>query len=119
MTIHPSASGFGGSAGDYERGRPTYPAEAVAWLVGALGIGAGATVVDLAAGTGKLTSLLRPTGAKVVAVEPVAGMREKLASLVAGVCAVQGTAEAMPLASASADAVTVGQAFHWFRGPDA
>jgi SAM-dependent methyltransferase len=70
-------------------------------------------VVDLAAGTGKLTRALLVTGAEVVAVEPVAEMR---AALPAGARAVDGTAEAMPLDDASADAVAVAQAFHWFDG---
>jgi SAM-dependent methyltransferase len=70
-------------------------------------------VVDLAAGTGKLTRPLLTTGAEVVAVEPVAEMR---AALPAGARAVDGTAEAMPLTTASADAVAVAQAFHWFDG---
>ncbi len=67
-------------------------------------------MVDLAAGTGKLTRALVPTGATVVAVEPVAEMR----ALIEGVEALDGRAEAIPLPDGSADAVTVGQAFHWF-----
>jgi SAM-dependent methyltransferase len=72
-------------------------------------------VLDLAAGTGKLTRLLVPTGARVVAVEPVDAMRAKLA----GVEVLDGTAEAIPLPDASVDVVTVGQAFHWFDPPAA
>src|SRR2546430_9032285 len=96
VTIHPSAAGFDRSAPDYERGRPTYPAEAVAWLAAALRIAPGTTVVDLAAGTGKLTRLLVPTGATVVAVEPVPGMREQLRSAVPGGGAPHRRAQAMP-----------------------
>jgi len=70
-------------------------------------------VVDLAAGTGKLTRPLLATGAEVVAVEPVAEMR---AVLPAGARAVDGTAEEMPLNTGSVDAVAVAQAFHWFDG---
>src|SRR2546430_17627689 len=77
VTIHPSAAGFDRSAPDYERGRPTYPPEAVAWLAAALRIAPGTTVVDLAAGTGKLTRLLGPTGATGGAGQPRAGMREQ------------------------------------------
>ena len=72
-------------------------------------------MVDLAAGTGKLTRLLVPSGAKVVAVEPIAQMR----ALIEGARAIEGTAETIPLADESADAFTVAQAFHWFRADDA
>jgi SAM-dependent methyltransferase len=71
-------------------------------------------VLDLAAGTGKLTRLLVPTGAEVVAVEPVAAMRAQLRARLPDVQALDGTAEALPLADGSVDAVTVAQAFHWF-----
>lgn len=71
-------------------------------------------VVDLAAGTGKLTRQLVPTGAKVIAVEPLAEMRAKLEEALPAVEALEGTAESMPLGDGSADAVTVAQAFHWF-----
>jgi SAM-dependent methyltransferase len=103
----------------YERGRPGYPAEAVAELVRVLGIGPGATVLDLAAGSGKLTRQLVPTGATLLAVEPSAAMRERLAGLAPGVRVLAGTAEAIPVAGGAVDAVTVGQAFHWFDGPRA
>jgi SAM-dependent methyltransferase len=97
----------------YERGRPGYPRAAVDFLAARLRLGPGRTVVDLAAGTGKLTRPLLATGAEVVAVEPVAEMR---AALPAGARALDGTAEQMPLSTASADAVAVAQAFHWFDG---
>jgi ubiquinone/menaquinone biosynthesis C-methylase UbiE len=71
-------------------------------------------VVDLAAGTGKLTRRLAPSGARVVAVEPLEEMRAVLEQNVPAAEFVDGTAEALPLEAASADAVTVGQAFHWF-----
>jgi ubiquinone/menaquinone biosynthesis C-methylase UbiE len=112
--LHPAASeGFARCAGAYERGRPGYPAAAVDFLAARLRLGPGRTVVDLAAGTGKLTRPLLATGADVVAVEPVAEMR---AALPAAARALDGTAESTPLATASADAVTVAQAFHWFDG---
>lgn len=114
-----SAAGFSVDMSVYERGRPSYPADAVAWLVGGLGIGPGADVVDLAAGTGKFTRLLVPTGARIVAVEPSAPMRAELARTVPGVEAVDGTAEALPLADGSVDAVVAAQAFHWFDVPRA
>lgn len=116
MDLHPAVAGFDRRAEAYEKGRPSYPAPAMAWLVEALGIREGATVVDLAAGTGKFTRELVPTGARVVAVEPVAGMRDILQQTVPQVDVVEGTAEDMPLPDGSADAVTVAQAFHWFRG---
>jgi SAM-dependent methyltransferase len=112
--IHPAArGGFALAADAYERGRPGYPEVAVEFLAARLRLGPGRTVVDLAAGTGKFTRPLLATGAEVVAVEPVAEMR---AALPAAARAVDGTAEAIPLRAASADAVTVAQAFHWFDG---
>lgn len=98
----------------YERGRPSYPADAVGWLVEGLGIGPGRDVVDLAAGTGKFTRLLMASGARVTAVEPSAAMRREFAAALPDVPVVDGTAERLPLPDASADAVTVAQAFHWF-----
>ena len=109
-----AARGFGSAAGAYRRGRPGYPAEAVAHVAAALGIGEGASVLDLGAGTGKLTEAIAATGARVVAVEPVQAMREQLGQTLPGVEAIDGTADAIPLAPAAVDAVTVGQAFHWF-----
>jgi SAM-dependent methyltransferase len=120
VSVHPRAAvGFGRAADAYERGRPDYPAEAIAWLSERLELGPGRTVVDLAAGTGKLSRLLLPTGARVVAVEPVAAMRETLARVVPEAETVDGTAEAMPLPDGFADAVTVAQAFHWFSTQEA
>jgi SAM-dependent methyltransferase len=115
--IKDAALGFDANAGAYEASRPSYPAEAVAHIVGHGGIGPGTRVLDLAAGTGKLTRLLVPTGAEVVAVEPVAGMRDRLTALLPGIEVHDGAAEALPLADGSVDAVTVAQAFHWFDAP--
>ncbi|MGI9120167.1 MAG: class I SAM-dependent methyltransferase [Acidimicrobiales bacterium] len=120
MSIHDVAARAYASVSDvYEQGRPSYPAEAVATLVRELALGPASTVVDVAAGTGKLTRLLLPSGARIVAIEPVAAMRSALVAAVAGVEVVAATAEALPLAPGSADAITVAQAFHWFRAGDA
>jgi SAM-dependent methyltransferase len=91
----------------------------VAWLVDRLELRPGRVVVDVAAGTGKLTRLLVPSGARVVAVEPLAEMRAQLVEAVPGVEALEGTAEALPLADDSVDAITVAAAFHWFRASEA
>src|SRR5947208_10781774 len=119
MRVHPAAAGFARAAGVYERARPEYPPEAVAWLVDRLDLPPGRVVVDVAAGTGKLTRLLVPSGARVVAVEPLAEMRAQLEEAVPSVEALEGTAEALPLADDFADAVTVAAAFHWFRAAEA
>jgi ubiquinone/menaquinone biosynthesis C-methylase UbiE len=79
-----------------------------------MGMAPGRRVLDLAAGTGKLTRLLIATGAPLIAVEPVAEMRNTLAELAPGVDVRAGTAGAIPLPDASVDAVVVAQAFHWF-----
>lgn len=109
-----AAAGFAAGSGAYDRGRPSYPQEAVDLIVDEFGINREKTVVDLAAGTGKFTALLVPSGARVVAVEPVAEMRETLARSMPDVEVHDGTAEQIPLPDGSADAVTVAQAFHWF-----
>jgi SAM-dependent methyltransferase len=116
VAIHPSAQGFHAAAGDYERGRPEYPDGARRWLAERLDLRPGRRVVDLAAGTGKLTRLLTATGADVVAIEPVAPMRDRLAAALPGVQLLDGVAEEIPLEDGSVDAATVGQAFHWFDG---
>jgi len=109
-----AARGFSSAADVYERGRPGYAAEAVAWVCERLGIGPGRTVLDLAAGTGKLTRDLVPSGAAVIAVEPLDEMRGHLGRTAPDVKALKGTAEDIPLADASVDAVVCAQAFHWF-----
>ena len=111
-----AAHGFEQGAAAYEASRPSYPPAAVACISERARLGPGVRVLDLAAGTGKLTRLLVPTGAEVVAVEPVAAMRARLAEL-GGVEALDGTAEQIPLGDGSVDAVTVAQAFHWFDAP--
>lgn len=111
---HAAARGFSRQADAYARGRPDYPAELGNWLHDTLGLAAGKTAVDLGAGTGKFTRLLLSSGPSVVAVEPVDAMRGQLSSTLPEVRALSGSAESMPLADASVDAVVCAQAFHWF-----
>ena len=119
-TIHPAAAqGFSTQADAYARGRPDYPAELGDWLRDLLLLGPGRTVVDLGAGTGKFTRLLLSSGASVIAVEPVDAMRARFSSTLPQVRALSGSAESMPLADASVDAVVCAQAFHWFANAPA
>ena len=111
--------GFGDAGERYERDRPDYPAEGVKLLVAALGIGSGSTVADVGAGTGKLTRALVAVAATVIAVEPLASMRDRIAQTAPRAVPFDGTAEAMALRDGSIDAITVAQAFHWFDGPRA
>ncbi len=114
-TIHSvAARGFAAGADAYERARPDYPPEAVAAIVDRLGLRPGRVLLELGAGTGKLTRLLAPSGARIVALEPVGPMRAKLAVAVPTAELIEGTAEAIPLPAASVDGVVVAQAFHWF-----
>jgi SAM-dependent methyltransferase len=106
----PRSRAFGTVAAAYDRGRPGWPEE----LLDRVPVPAGAEVLDLAAGTGKLSRLLA-TRHRVVAVEPDDSMR----ALIRGVEVLPGTAESIPLAASSVDAVFSGDAFHWFDGPPA
>jgi SAM-dependent methyltransferase len=106
------ASSFGGAAAAYAQYRPDYAEAAVRW---ALETAPGPRVLDLGAGTGKLTATLIALGADVTAVEPDAAMLAELQGLLPGVRALAGTAEAIPLPDASVDAVLAGQAMHWFN----
>jgi ubiquinone/menaquinone biosynthesis C-methylase UbiE len=111
VSVNPRAAhAFGERAEDYERGRPGWPADAVAALLERWGA---RQVVDLAAGTGKLTRILA-AHADVTAIEPVDGMRAVLARSVPNAHVMTGTAEAIPLDDESVDAVFVAEAFHWF-----
>ncbi len=108
---------FEAAAEQYERARPLYADAAVAWAAERLGIRAGSRVLDLGAGTGKLARQLVALGAEVVAVEPGAAMRAVLERVVPQARALAGAAEEIPLPDGSVDAVTAGQAFHWFDVP--
>jgi len=101
---------FAEVAGAYERGRPGYPEEAVRWLAG----DEPCDVVDLGAGTGKLTRALVVLGHRVTAVEPLPEMLELLPAAAPGAAAILGNAEVIPVPDAFADVVTSAQAFHWF-----
>jgi SAM-dependent methyltransferase len=112
------AASFGPAAEAYQAVRPSYPGEAVDWCVPRSAL----DVVDLAAGTGKLTERILAQGVpgrRVVAVEPSPGMRAALGAALPGVRVLPGTAEGTGLPAASADAVAVGQAWHWFDPPRA
>jgi SAM-dependent methyltransferase len=116
MTVHRSAQAFGGAAELYDRVRPGYPPEAIDWLTEVLDMG---VVVDLAAGTGKLTVPLLAVASRVIAVEPSEGMLAVLRRVAPGAEALAGTAESIPLPDSSADAVVVAQGFHWFSNDTA
>ncbi|WP_370488097.1 class I SAM-dependent methyltransferase [Mycobacterium sp. pV006] len=110
MAVNERSLSFGAEAAAYERGRPSYPPEAIDWL---LPQGA-RDVLDLGAGTGKLTTRLVERGLGVVAVDPIPEMLEVLSSSLPEIPALLGTAEDIPLPDASVDAVLVAQAWHWF-----
>jgi SAM-dependent methyltransferase len=112
-------AGFETASDVYERARPGYPDDGVAALAAQSAVGPGSRVLDVAAGTGKLTRQLLALGAVCVAVEPSASMRAVFRRVVPGAPVTAGTAEELPLATGSMDAVVVAQAFHWFDSPRA
>jgi len=109
------ASSFGAVADQYDRVRPGYPDAAVDWMLPA----GSRRVVDLGAGTGKLTRLLAARGLAVTAVEPDAGMRRVLAESAPDVDARAGSGEAIPVGDGEEDAVLVAQAWHWMDAGEA
>jgi SAM-dependent methyltransferase len=112
--IDPARS-FDRAAAEYEAARPSYPDE----LLELLPVDRSATVLDLGAGTGKLTRVLARRYAQVIAVEPLDGMRAILAQVVPEAQALAGSATRISLLDASVDAVFAGQAFHWFATDEA
>jgi ubiquinone/menaquinone biosynthesis C-methylase UbiE len=119
VTLHPLAEKFAAVADSYDRGRPEYAPAVVGALVDELQLGPGADVLDLAAGTGKLTRALLAADLDVVAVEPQSELRELLVASVGAERVRDGVAEKIPLADGSVDAVTVADGFHWFDRPAA
>lgn len=117
MTLHPLAQHFASVAEVYERGRPEYPRAAIGALAAELGIAAGDPVLDLGAGTGKLSRALVAAGFDVTAVEPLPELRALLARRIDIERIREGVAERIPLPDASVAAVTVADAFHWFDKP--
>ena len=119
-SVHPAAAyGFAAGAATYVRGRPDYPPEALEWLRNTLGLRGGKVAVDLGAGTGKFTNVLLATGARVVAVDPVAQMLDELRRNAPAAEPLVGDAGHIPLAAVSVDAVVCSQSFHWFANPAA
>jgi SAM-dependent methyltransferase len=114
MALHPLAAQFAEVAGVYERGRPEYAPAVVGAIAAELHIPPDALVLDLAAGTGKLTRALLGIGLDVIAVEPQAPLRDLLAASIGSERVHDGLAEAIPLPDESVVAVTVADAFHWF-----
>jgi ubiquinone/menaquinone biosynthesis C-methylase UbiE len=104
------AHSFGGVADAYERGRPTYPVEAVQWMLGEHP----QIVLELGAGTGKLTRVIAGLGHDVHATDPDQAMLQILEREVPGVRTARASAEDIPVGDASVDVVIAGQAFHWF-----
>jgi len=114
--MHDSAWVREGAGAEYQQARPDYSTAGITEIASELGVSPQSTVLDLAAGTGKLARALRPLAGRVIAVEPAAPMRAEIARLDPAVEVMAGFAEEIPLADASIDAVFVGDAFHWFDG---
>jgi SAM-dependent methyltransferase len=114
VDLHPLAARFVDVADAYERGRPEYTPAVADAIAAELHVAPEGRLLDLAAGTGKLTRALLGVGLDVIAVEPQARLREILAAGVGAERVLDGVAEEIPLPNASVAAVTVADAFHWF-----
>jgi SAM-dependent methyltransferase len=112
-------TGYRAGAAAYERGRPSFPDEAVDWLLARLAIPTGEPLLELGSGTGKLTRQLVARGLHVLAVEPVDSMRERLAAVGDSVTPVAATAEQLPFATGSLAAALFAQSLHWCDVPRA
>jgi ubiquinone/menaquinone biosynthesis C-methylase UbiE len=114
------ARSFGSQADRYDRARPSYPTAALDLVLSSpAGAGPVGRILDIGAGTGKLTAALVDRAAEVVAVEPDPQMLAVLAARLPEVQALAGSAERIPLPDRSVDVIVAGQAFHWFTRPDA
>jgi SAM-dependent methyltransferase len=115
VAVHDAARGFEAAAEGWDRARPEYPEEAIDLVARSLALGPGRRLLDVGAGTGRLSRTLAARGAEVVAIEPAAAMVRRAAA--AGhVLAVRAVAEALPVRSHAADAACAASAFHWFDG---
>ncbi|MCI4347696.1 MAG: class I SAM-dependent methyltransferase [Thermoplasmata archaeon] len=120
MPVDPRAwVGFQRAASRYDRARPEAPPAAIDALVRSLKISRQSTVVELGAGTGKLSRLLVPRSGTYLALEPVPAMREQFRRALPSVPIVGGMAEMLPIHPSSVDAIVAAQAFHWFDVPRA
>ena len=119
MELHPLASQFASVADVYERGRPEYRPAVIGAVAAELGIRPGDRVLDLAAGTGKLTRALVGYGFEVTAVEPQDELRRVLLDKAGAADVRSGVAEQIPLEDGSLNAVMIADAFHWFDRPRA
>jgi ubiquinone/menaquinone biosynthesis C-methylase UbiE len=112
MPIHPQSKGYHTGATDYVAGRPGYPPEAVNWLREVLDLSSGRKALEVGAGSGKFVPTLKQTSCEILALEPIAEMREQLTRAHPDVMAFSGSAQSIPLPDATVDAVVCAQAFH-------